>query len=303
MAVLGRGHQHLLPLPGGVRRLAPVTRCRIRLGGRSRSRRHRHSKSGRAAAGRSLVLLIGILLVPTGLLVGYWVGHNDGSLSAQLVYGAISVPYDLCWLRLGVLLSPPHRGMASRPCWLLITGERPTEVDRTTSRSQSIVLSEEEPMPSQAVTGELADALHDAGPQPLARRPVTPVRSVRWARADTECTQAGRGRPGAAAVRGRGIFGWIADRPGHGRTMWISYADPEQGRGRSIGASIRFFDAGSRSGRRWHLRPAPGQHGDVGHGGAVADRIVLEGEDPDRSASAGRFNDIEQDCSPGGANN
>ena len=63
--------------------------------------------------GRSLVLLIGILLVPTGLLVGYWVGHNDGSLSAQLVYGAISVPYDLCWLRLGVLLLAATPGMAN----------------------------------------------------------------------------------------------------------------------------------------------------------------------------------------------
>jgi hypothetical protein len=54
--------------------------------------------------GRSLILIIGILMVPTVLLVGYIVGHSDDSLPWKLLYGGISVPYDLCWLWLGVLL-------------------------------------------------------------------------------------------------------------------------------------------------------------------------------------------------------
>jgi hypothetical protein len=53
---------------------------------------------------RSLILIMGILLVPTVLLVGYIVGHSDDSLPWKLLYGGISVPYDLCWLWLGVLL-------------------------------------------------------------------------------------------------------------------------------------------------------------------------------------------------------
>lgn len=54
--------------------------------------------------GRSVILIAGILLVPTSLLVGYIVGHSDDSLPWKLLYGGVSVPYDLCWLWLGFLL-------------------------------------------------------------------------------------------------------------------------------------------------------------------------------------------------------
>lgn len=54
--------------------------------------------------GRSLMLSAGIMLVPILLLVGYIVGHSDDSLPWKLLYGGISVPYDLCWLWMGVVL-------------------------------------------------------------------------------------------------------------------------------------------------------------------------------------------------------
>ena len=54
--------------------------------------------------GRYLVLVAGILLVPSILLVGYLVGHSDGSRPTQWLYGALTVPYDLCWLWLGVIM-------------------------------------------------------------------------------------------------------------------------------------------------------------------------------------------------------
>jgi uncharacterized membrane protein (DUF485 family) len=54
--------------------------------------------------GRLVVLMAGILLVPTLLLTGYIVGNSENTLPWQLLYGGISVPYDLCWLWLGVLL-------------------------------------------------------------------------------------------------------------------------------------------------------------------------------------------------------
>jgi hypothetical protein len=58
-----------------------------------------------ALPGGSVVLAAGILLLPTVVLVGYLVQHNDGSLPWQLLYGSLSVPYDLCWLRLGFILT------------------------------------------------------------------------------------------------------------------------------------------------------------------------------------------------------
>lgn len=63
--------------------------------------------------GRSVILIAGILLVPTVLLVGYIVGHSDDSLPWKLLYGGISVPYDLCWLWLGVLLVAGTPGTAT----------------------------------------------------------------------------------------------------------------------------------------------------------------------------------------------
>jgi hypothetical protein len=58
--------------------------------------------------GRSLILILGILLVPTLVLVGYIVGRSDDSLAWKLLYGGVSVPYDLCWLWLGFLLLARH---------------------------------------------------------------------------------------------------------------------------------------------------------------------------------------------------
>ena len=55
-------------------------------------------------SGRSVILIAGILLIPTALVVGYIVGNSSDSLPWKLLYGTVSVPYDLCWLRLGVLL-------------------------------------------------------------------------------------------------------------------------------------------------------------------------------------------------------
>jgi hypothetical protein len=54
--------------------------------------------------GRFLVLVAGILLVPSVLLVGYLVGHSDGSRPTQWLYGSLTVPYDVCWFWLGVVL-------------------------------------------------------------------------------------------------------------------------------------------------------------------------------------------------------
>ncbi len=66
--------------------------------------------------GRSVVLIAGILLVPTGLLTGYIVGNSENTLPWQLLYGGISVPYDACWLWLGFLLArTPQRTDGSVP--------------------------------------------------------------------------------------------------------------------------------------------------------------------------------------------
>lgn len=52
---------------------------------------------------RSLILMIGIILLPTIFLQVYLVQHSDGSLLSKMLYGSLSVPYDLCWLWLGFL--------------------------------------------------------------------------------------------------------------------------------------------------------------------------------------------------------
>lgn len=64
--------------------------------------------------GTSLILIIGILMLPELLAVGYVVGHSDNSLFSKLLYGALTVPSDLCWLRLGVLrlAAAPGRSMS-----------------------------------------------------------------------------------------------------------------------------------------------------------------------------------------------
>lgn len=53
---------------------------------------------------RPLILIMGILLLLTVFLTGLIVGNSNDSLPWKLLYGGISVPYDLCWLWLGVLL-------------------------------------------------------------------------------------------------------------------------------------------------------------------------------------------------------
>jgi uncharacterized membrane protein (DUF485 family) len=74
-------------------------------------------RSNALPRGRSVILIAGILLVPTGLLTGWIVENSQNTLPWQLVYGAISVPYDLCWLWLGVLLlaRTPQRTDESTP--------------------------------------------------------------------------------------------------------------------------------------------------------------------------------------------
>ena len=58
---------------------------------------------------RSLILIIGILLLPTIAVQVYLVQHSDGSLITKLIYGSLSVPYDLCWAWLGYVLFAASR--------------------------------------------------------------------------------------------------------------------------------------------------------------------------------------------------
>lgn len=58
---------------------------------------------------RSLILLIGILLLPTIALQVYLVQHSDGSLLTKLLYGSLSVPWDLCWVSLGYIVFAASR--------------------------------------------------------------------------------------------------------------------------------------------------------------------------------------------------
>ncbi len=53
---------------------------------------------------RPLILIIGILLLPTVFLQVDLVQHSDDSVLTKLLYGSISVPYDLCWAWLGWVL-------------------------------------------------------------------------------------------------------------------------------------------------------------------------------------------------------
>jgi hypothetical protein len=94
----------------------------------------------------------------------------------------------------------------------------------------------------------------------------------------------------AERYSGEVTFGWVVD----GRAMqdvWIG--EPADGgkTERSIGTSIRFFDTTSAE---WHVfwfAPEAGVATTV-KGGAVGDRIVLEGENADGSSRRWSFNDI-----------
>ena len=50
---------------------------------------------------RFLILIIGVLWLPSAILHPLLVGQSDGSLASKLLYGSLSVPLSLCWLRLG----------------------------------------------------------------------------------------------------------------------------------------------------------------------------------------------------------
>jgi hypothetical protein len=90
---------------------------------------------------------------------------------------------------------------------------------------------------------------------------------------------------------GEVTFAWIID----GRAMqdvWIGY--PRQGatEERSIGTSLRFFDQKSRVWRVVWVAPDTGAVTTV-EGGAVGNRIVLNGENADGSLRRWSFNDIQ----------
>ena len=53
---------------------------------------------------RYLVLVIGLLALPTFLLQPWVVANSDDTLPWRLLYGGLSVPYDLCWAWLGSVL-------------------------------------------------------------------------------------------------------------------------------------------------------------------------------------------------------
>ncbi len=61
---------------------------------------------------RSLILVLGVLLLPTIALQVYLVQHSDGSLFTKLVYGSLSVPWDLCWAWLGYVMLASSRDPA-----------------------------------------------------------------------------------------------------------------------------------------------------------------------------------------------
>ena len=52
----------------------------------------------------SVILITGVLLLPTIVVQVYLVEHSDDSLLTKLIYGSLSVPYDLCWAWLGYVL-------------------------------------------------------------------------------------------------------------------------------------------------------------------------------------------------------
>lgn len=90
---------------------------------------------------------------------------------------------------------------------------------------------------------------------------------------------------------GEVIFGWIID----GRALQDIWIGHEKGRSeRSIGTTLRFFD--SRSGK-WRIVWVDPEAGVIKTltGGAVGDRIVLEGKAQDGSSLRWSFNDIRND--------
>ena len=88
------------------------------------------------------------------------------------------------------------------------------------------------------------------------------------------------------------LFGWIID----GRALqdiWIGYPKSRSGE-RSIGTSVRFYDARAGIWRVVWVAPADGGVITL-TGGAVGDRIVLDGKDSDGWLLRWSFNEIRND--------
>jgi hypothetical protein len=85
------------------------------------------------------------------------------------------------------------------------------------------------------------------------------------------------------------VFGWIIDGWAM-QDMWIGYADAK--RNRSVGTSIRFIDPASHLWRVVYIAPEGGVLSLL-EGGAVDDRIVLEGRRSDGSLRRWSFNEIQ----------
>lgn len=98
--------------------------------------------------------------------------------------------------------------------------------------------------------------------------------------------------PDGSVTRATGtvLFGWIID----GRAMqdvWIGHAKSGDPKERFIGTSLRFFDAKTGVWRVVWVAPSIGSVTTL-QGGAVGDRIVLEGRGSDGSWLRWSFNDI-----------
>ena len=92
---------------------------------------------------------------------------------------------------------------------------------------------------------------------------------------------------------GEVIFGWIID----GRALqdiWIWYEKGRSTDDRGIGTTLRIFDPKSGQWRIVWVAPAAGIVKTLS-GGAVGDRIVLEGRADDGSSLRWSFNDIRND--------
>ena len=76
--------------------------------------------------------------------------------------------------------------------------------------------------------------------------------------------------------------------------VWIAYPAEGQAKERDIGTSIRFFDVEAGLWRVVWVAPASGTVTTV-EGGAVGDRIVLQGENPDGSRRRWSYNVIRPD--------
>ncbi len=109
-----------------------------------------------------------------------------------------------------------------------------------------------------------------------------------------DCGYAHFAEDGSVSERypGHVTFGWVLD--GHAmQDVWSG--EPPGGQGeRTVGTSIRYFDATSELWTVVWILPDPGVVTTV-RGGEVGDRIVLEGENADGSSRRWSFNDIRED--------